>query len=249
MFIAAITLASCIAQTKYSSLNQEGIKGKVRAVEISRFTIDTLNLLVKQDSCCISRTEFDKNGNSLKTERFTITDVFQGGVYTKYHSNGLIKQISFLNKDKKQTAFENYFINNKGDYSGGEAYDEGKLLRTFKITAQNDYGQWTKLTWYSLDNKIYREEQYTYSDNLKTAEVWTEYFKDPNGKIVQDMIYKYNARGERTLQQGIHSYLGQVNEVSNRIFEYDKYGNWVQYIILNSAGKPIRLFKRKLTYW
>jgi len=66
--------------------------------------------------------------------------------------------------------------------------------------------------------------------------------------VVQDMMYKYNIRGELILQQGIHSFLGPVNETSNRIFEYDKYGNWIQYIILNSTGKPVRLVKRSLIY-
>lgn len=252
ILIVTITITSCITQKlgskKYSSLVQEDIKGKVSAVEISRFSIDTASMLVRQDSCCITRTEFDQNGNSIKTGRFTITGVYQGGTQTKYHSNGLIKQISYLNKDKKETARENFFINANGVYIGGDAYDEGKLLRTFKITAQNNYGQWTKFTWYTLDDKIYREEQYTYVENKKIAEVWTEYKDDPKGKIVQDMIFKFNARGEMILQQGIHSHLGQVNQSSNRIFEYDEYGNWVQYIILNSAGIPIRIFKRKLTY-
>lgn len=252
ILIAATTFTSSVAQRldnkKYSSLLQEGVKGNVRIAEISRFTIDTLNLLATQDSCCFSRTEYDKNGRSIKTERLTVSGIFQGGIYTKYHSNGLIKKISFLNKDRKETAYENYFINDNGAYTGGEGYDEGKLLRRFKISDQNEFGQWTKLIWYSLDGKIYREEKYTYEENRKIAEVWKEYKDDPNGIIAQDMIYKYNERGERILQQGIHSYLGLVNEVSNRIFEYDKYGNWIQYIILNSSGKPTRMFKRKLTY-
>ena len=105
ILIVTITITSCITQKlgskKYSSLVQEDIKGKVSAVEISRFSIDTASMLVRQDSCCITRTEFDQNGNSIKTGRFTITGVYQGGTQTKYHSNCLIKQISYLNKDKK----------------------------------------------------------------------------------------------------------------------------------------------------
>jgi hypothetical protein len=181
-------------------------------------------------------------------ERFRFGGAYQGGTVTNYHPNGLVKQISFLNKDKRETAREIFFINKDGNYTGGDAYDEGKLLRTFKITAQNEYGQWTKLTWYSLDGKVYREEVYTYEENRKVKELWKEYKSDPNGKIVQDMIYKFNARGEMILQKGIHTFLGTVDQKSDRIFEYDKYGNWVQYIILSPTGKPLRIVKRSLIY-
>jgi hypothetical protein len=255
LFFLVVTIVSsdfCNAQSitgkKYSSLMRDGIKGSVSVSETSSYTIDTANKLVRQDSCCITRTEFDKNGNSIKMERLTLAGVYQGGTVTKYHPNGLIKQISFLNKDKKETALENYFIDKDGNYTGGEAFDDGKLLRTFKITSQNEYGQWTKLDWYSLDGKIYREEEYTYDEFRRIKETWNGYKDDPKGKFVQDLTTQYNTRGELISQHGIHSSLGTVNQKPNRIYEYDKYGNWIQYIILDLAGKPVRIVKRNLTY-
>lgn len=232
----------------YSSLSRDGIKGNVAMTEISFYTIDTLKKMSIQDSCCITRSIFDRKGNSIKMGRYNTRGVYQGGTETKYHSNGLIKQIRFLNKDNRETAREEYFIDGMGKYTGGDAYDEGKLLRKFKINGQNKYGQWTSFNWYSLDGSVYREEEYIYDENRKIGEVWKEYKDDPKGMVVQDMMYKYNIRGELILQQGIHSFLGPVNETSNRIFEYDKYGNWIQYIILNSTGKPVRLVKRSLAY-
>ncbi len=252
LLLTAGGFTSCAAQNisakKYNSLSRDGIKGAVYISETSSYSIDTANKIVRQDSCCITRTEFDKNGNNIKMERITMAGVYQGGTVTKYHRNGLIKQISFMDKDRKTTATENYFIDANGNYTGGDAYDEGKLLRTFKITGQNEYGQWTRLTWYSPDGKIYREEEYTYEGNQRVREIWKAYKDDPNGKIVQDLTLKYNARGEMISQQGIHSQLGQVQQSPNRIYEYDKYSNWIQYIILNPAGKPVRIVKRNLIY-
>jgi hypothetical protein len=240
--------AQSIPGKKYSSLLRDGIKGAVSLSETIRYTIDTVNMIALQDSCCITRTEFDKNGNSVKMERYTLAGVYQGGTVSKYHPNGLIKQIRFLNKDKRETAREDYFIDANGNYTGGNAYDEGKLLRTFKITSQNEYGQWTKFDWYSLDGKIYREEEYKYEENRKIRDIWKEYMDDPKGKIVTDLTTGYNAKGEIITQQGFHTHLGQVNQKPNRIFEYDKQGNWIQYIIVNAAGKPVRIVKRKLVY-
>jgi hypothetical protein len=252
LFLTAGAVASCAVQNlpgkKYSSLSRDGIKGAVLITETGGYTIDTVNMIVRQDSCCITRTEFDKNGNSVKMERLNVAGVYQGGTVTEYHPNGLIKQIRFLNKERRETAREDFFIDVNGSYTGGNAYDEGKLLRTFKITGQNEYGQWTKLAWYSLDGKIYREEEYTYDENRKIRDLWKEYMDDPNGKIVTDLTTRYNIRGEITAQQGIHTHLGQVNQNSNRIFEYDKQGNWVQFIILNAAGKPVRMVKRNIIY-
>jgi hypothetical protein len=250
--ITAFAFVSGAAQSipgkKYSSLLRDGIKGAVSISETYRYTIDTANMIALPDSCCITRTEFDKNGNSVKMERYTLGGIYQGGTITKYHPNGLIKQISFLNKDKKVTALEDYFIDATGNYTGGNAYDGGKLLRTFKITGQNEYGQWTKLDWYSLDGKIYREEDYVYEENRKIRDIWKEYIDDPKGKIVTDLTTGYNAKGEIITQQGFHTHLGQVNQKPNRIFEYDNQGNWIQYIIVNAAGKPVRIVKRKLVY-
>lgn len=233
---------------KYSSLLRDGLKGEVLLTETSSYTIDTLYKIIRQDSCCINRTEFDKNGNSIRSGRFTINNVYQGGTITTYHSNGLQKEIRYLNKQKTETAREIFFIEKNGNYTGGEAYDEGKLLRAFKISGQNEYGQWTKLNWYSLDGKIYREEVYTYEENRKIKESWKEYKDDPNGLIVQDLSTTYNDRGEMVSQVGIHTFLGTVNQKSNRIFEYDQYGNWIQYIIIDKYEKPIRIVKRRLIY-
>ena len=77
---------------------------------------------INQDSCCITITEFDRKGNGIKVGRYTTGGIYQGGTVTNYHANGLIKRIRFLNKDKRETAREDYFIDGMGKYTGGEAY-------------------------------------------------------------------------------------------------------------------------------
>jgi hypothetical protein len=97
LLLTAATPLVCDAQInsqkRYSSLSRDGIKGKVSVAETSSYTIDTANRLVRQDSCCISRTEYDKNGNSVKLERFRLGGIYQGGTVTTYHPNGLIKKL------------------------------------------------------------------------------------------------------------------------------------------------------------
>ncbi len=110
------------SREEFNSLSREGIKGNVIKTEVRFFTIDTLKKWINQDSCCITITEFDRKGNGIKVGRYTTGGIYQGGTVTNYHANGLIKRIRFLNKDKRETAREDYFIDGMGKYTGGEAY-------------------------------------------------------------------------------------------------------------------------------
>lgn len=230
----------------YSSLKRDGLKGAISITETSSWSVDTVKKTTTQDSCCINRFEYDKNGNAVKNESVNIQGVLQSGMLTDYHPNGLLKEIRYIDKDHRVTYREEFYLDAAGNYAGGNAYNEdGKLHRTIKITAQNEFGQWTRLNWYSPDGQLYRTEEYTYDGNKKIKEFW----KDKDGKITMDMSRKYNEKGEMILEEGIHPFQGTVKRnLTNRIYEYDKLGNWTQYSILSPTGNPVRIIKRNIAY-
>lgn len=246
-------LLSCSVKTiprnSHSSLSREGLAGRISSMEIMTFTFNPNQNKFIQDSCCATKILYNKQGNNIKSESSDIKGDLQNGIETDYYSNGMIREIRYFDKNRETTAKEEFFLDAAGKYIGGNGYDDGKLLRTFKIFEQNKYGQWTRLNWYSLNGNLYRSEEYKYDEYKKIGELWKEYQEDKEGKVKMNMSYFYNKKGEMISQEGIHPFLGQVKQnMDNRIYEYDMLGNWIQYAILDATGKITKIRKRIFTY-
>ena len=54
------------SKVKYSDLVIDNLKGDIQAIEETPYKADSTGKMGEMDSCCISVTQFDENGNSIK---------------------------------------------------------------------------------------------------------------------------------------------------------------------------------------
>jgi Zn-finger nucleic acid-binding protein len=233
-------------RTRFSTLKTENLKGNIKQIEITRYSIDPVKKELTQDTCCAIRSEYNQDGNITENNSFNIKNIAKNGRLFEYHPNGLLKQIMYINEKKQVTYREVFELDENGNYVGGLAYEENdKLHRTFKILGQNEYGQWTRFNWYSLDGSIYEEQEIIYQDNLKVYEVWKK-----NNEIVMDFRTTYDAKGEKLSEEGKHPFLGTVNNrINSRIDAYDEKGNWTQKTFFTKEGNISKVIKRKILYY
>lgn len=238
-----IVLISCSAKTipqrpLYSTIKANGLNGPVTVMENWSYSLNPASNEFVQDSCCIIRIEYDKNGNEVKSEAFNTKGELQYGIGNEYHSNGLVKKRLYYNKERVVTAMEDFVLDSAGNYASGKEINEGRLNRTFTIGGQNQLGNWTQMTSYRADGTLMRTEEFIYEGKNLVAMFW----KNKDGKIIREEKHTYNKKGERIATNATYG------NFRRRVDSYDRWGNWTQSSSLDSTGKAVRMFKRKYSY-
>jgi hypothetical protein len=243
-FLMACTDLSFAQNKIYSTLKASAIKGQVKIIEQRSYSVDRVNPdSLIQDSCCINKEEYDVNGNLTKSETYNIKGEFNSGRLFSYYPNGLIKKIEYIDKERKETYREEFVLNATGNYEGGSGYREGILHRTYKIPSQNEYGLWTKFSWYSLDGKLYRAEEFSYDGNRLVRTIWKV-----DDKIDRDEQKMYNEKGENTFTKSTGSRPFFNFESKKRTDTYDSLGNITQYSLLDADDRLTKVIKRIYYY-
>ena len=110
----------------HSDLVAENLKGDISAMEESPYKTDSTGKIGDMDSCCITVTEYDENGNSTKSVRKDSKGTVSSESVTTRHANGLFKSISNTAKGKSTGGFDTK-IDDKGNYTwAGEIDSNGK---------------------------------------------------------------------------------------------------------------------------
>jgi hypothetical protein len=230
----------------YSDLVAEGLKGDISSYEEAPYKTDSTGKAGEMDSCCISVYDYDENGNNIKwTSKDSKGTVKEGSTVNRYE-NGMWKG-GTNTKDGKTVNSMETTMDDKGNYTGGNAYDSaGKLEFYYTGLSQNEQGQ--VLSWKQWDkDSVFRQEgTATYDKYLQTGFT----LKDSVGKVKNSSTSKYNDKGEQTERTNTNVIKdSSITTVTKFTYEaHDDMGNWTQRTEWNDKGKATKIVKRTYTY-
>lgn len=229
----------------YSDLVAEGLKGDISSIEEAPYKTDSTGKTGEMDSCCISVSDYDENGNNVKwTSKDSKGTVKESGVITRYENGRWKGQTN--TKDGKTTSFETT-VDDKGDYNGGHAYDtSGKLEFYYTGLSVNEHGQVLSWKQWDKDSVFRMEGAATYDKYNQTSST----LKDSVGKVKNSNTTKYNDKGEQA--EVSNTNVGKdstTTTVTKYTYEtHDDMGNWTQRTTWNDKGKPTKIVKRTYSY-
>lgn len=232
-------------KVKYSDLTLEMLNGSITSIEESPYKTDSTGKVGDMDTCCISVSEIDENGNYVKyTEKDSKGNVKSQSVYTRY-PDGRWKS-STDTKDGKPSGSMETTSDDKGMYTTAIAYDSlGKVDKRYTGITQNEFAQ--VLTWkeYDKDSVFRQEGKSEFNKSMQTSFV----MMDSVGKVKQKNTSKYNDKGEQT-ESSNTTITKDSTTTTVKTYTYDTHddkGNWTQRTTWEK-GKATKVVKRTYTY-
>lgn len=234
------------SKVTWSDLVSENLKGDISSLEETPYKTDSTGKIGDVDSCCVSVSEYDGNGNNTKSvskdSKGTITSE---SVVTR-HPNGLFKSVSNTAKGKNTGGFDTK-IDDKGNYTwAGEIDSNGKGGMYYTNITQNDVGAVTGWKQYDKDS-VFRGEGEAKYDKHKQLSFS---FKDSVGVVKNSSSNKYNDKGEQV--ESSNTNVGK-DSTTTKVTKYtydshDDMGNWTQRTTWDEKGKATAITKRTFTY-
>jgi hypothetical protein len=230
----------------FRDVDSENLKGDVSSIEESPYKTDSTGKIGEMDSCCISITEYDENGNGIKQiSKDSKGNISSESVLTR-HPNGLFKSISNTAKGKSTGGFETK-IDDKGKVIwAGEIDSNGKGGVYYTDITQNEFGEVTGWKQYCKDSvfKMSGESKYDKHMRLESST------KDSSGKVVNSNSLKYNDKGELTESSNTKVVKDSTTtKITKFTYEtHDEMGNWTHRTSWNDKGKATAISKRVITY-
>ena len=233
-------------QVTFRDTDSENLKGDVSSVEQTPYKTDSTGKIGEMDSCCISITEYDENGNGVKqVSKDSKGTISSESVMTR-HPNGLFKSMSNTSKGKSTGGFETK-IDDKGNISwAGEIDSNGKGGMYYTNIMQNEVGEVIGWKQYDKDSVFRGEGEAKYDKHMQMSFT----FKDSVGVVKNSNSSKYNDKGELT--ESSNTNVGKdstTTTVTKYTYEsHDDMGNWTQRTTWNDKGKATSISKRTITY-
>jgi len=255
-FIVGILLFACnssddsktesASKTMYRDLTTENLKGDISSYEESPYKTDSTGKIGEMDSCCVTKTDYDENGNAIKSvskdSKGTITNE---SVLTR-HANGQFKSAADSKNGRSTGGFETK-IDDNGNFSWARAIDSnGKTDVYYTDITQNDVGEVTGWKQYDKDS-VFRQSGESKYDGHRFLESTT---KDSVGKVKNSGKATYNDKGEQIEFSNMTVIKDSTTiKVTKYTYEsHDEMGNWTQRTAWDDKGKATAIIKRTYTY-
>jgi hypothetical protein len=233
-------------EVTFRDTDSENLKGDVSSVEESPYKTDSTGKIGEMDSCCVSITEYDENGNGIKqTSKDSKGTISSESVLTR-HPNGKFKSISNTAKGKSTGGFE-VKIDDKGNVIwAGEIDSNGKGGVYYTNITENEVGEVTGWKQFSKDSVFKAEGKTTYDKHMQLSFE----MKDSVGVVKNSSTMKYNDKGELTERSNTNvNKDSTTTTVTKYTYEaHDEMGNWTQRTTWNDKGKATGITKRTITY-
>lgn len=230
----------------FSDLVADNLKGDISSIEETPYKTDSSGKIGEMDSCCISVSEYDENGNNSKNvSRDSKGAITSESVITR-HPNGLFKSIANTEKGKSTGGFETK-VDDKGNYIWAGAIDSaGKGDVYYTNITQNEAGEVTGWKQFDKDS-VFRQSGESKYDGHKMLESTT---KDSVGNVKNTNTAKYNDKGEQTEFSSTRITKDTTTtKVTKYTYEtHDEKGNWTQRTTWDDKGKATKIAKRTYTY-
>lgn len=230
----------------FSELKSQNLKGDISSLEESPYKADSTGKIGEMDSCCVSVTEYDENGNSVKnTSKDSKGNVTRESVIT-HHPNGLFKSARDTEKGRERGGFDTK-IDEKGNYTwAGEIDSNGKGGIYYTDIKLNEVGEVTAWKQYNKDSVFTGEGEAKYDKHQQLSFT----FKDSVGVVKNSSSYKYNDKGEQIEVSNTNTTKDSTTtSVTKYTYDsHDDMGNWTQRTRWNDKGKATSITKRSYTY-
>jgi hypothetical protein len=252
IFMTGLFLLACNSsekaesKVKYSSLISQNLKGDISSVEETPYKTDSLGKMGEMDSCCISVTEYDENGNDTKSVSKDSKGNPSSESVITHHPNGLFKSVANTAKGKSTGGFETKIDDNGHTIWAGEIDSNGKGGVYYTNITENEEGEVTGWKQFDKDSVFRQTGEATYDKHLFLSSTT----KDSVGKAKNSSTAKYNDKGEQTE----YSYIDMTKDtVKTTVTKYkyeshDDMGNWTQRTTWDDKGKATAIVKRTYTY-
>jgi len=230
----------------YSDLVASGLKGDISSIEESPYKTDSTGKIGEMDSCCLSVSEYDANGNSVKwTSKDSKGTVKDEGAIERYE-NGMWKGQKNM-KDGKTTFTMESQMDDKGQYTVVRELDSsGKLEHYYTGITTNEVGEVLSWNQYDKDSVLRGKGEAVYDKHLQTS----FNFKDSVGKVKSSSAFKYNDKGEQTEVSNTDvTKDSTTTKVTKYTYDaHDEMGNWTQRTTWDDKGKATKITKRAYAY-
>jgi hypothetical protein len=253
IILAAIFMLACNDEksdepgkkSQFSDLAAANLKGDISSIEETPFKSDSTGKVGDMDSCCISVSEYNENGNNVKTiSKDSMGKITRESVIT-HHPNGLFKSARDTEDGKNKGGFETR-VDDKGNYTwAGEIDSNGKDGIYYLSITQNEAGEVTGWKQYDKDS-VFRQSGEIIFDGHKFM---SSTIKDSLGNVKNTTKAAYNDKGEQTEITNTDVLKGNTVTVTKYTYEtHDEMGNWTQRTTWNDKGKATGVVKRVITF-
>ena len=229
-----------------SDLTTENLKGDISSYEETPYKTDSTGKMGDMDSCCISVSEYDENGNAAKNTSRDSKGVIKTESVITRHPNGAFKSATNTEKGKTTSSFETK-VDEKGNYNWAQALDSnGKLDVYYTEIKQNGDGMVTGWKEFDKDSVFRQSGESKYDKNMQTGFT----LKDSLGKVKQTSISKFNDKGEQIENSNTTiTKDSTTTKITKYTYEaHDETGNWTQRTTWDDKGKATAIAKRTYTY-
>ncbi len=229
-----------------SDIASESLKGDISSYEDSPYKTDSTGKVGEMDSCCISTSEFDENGNAIKYQSKDSRGVITSESATTRHPNGLFKSQTYSEKGKVKSSFDTK-LDDHGKYTSAQALDSnGKLDIYYTDIVQNDDAFVTSWKQYDKDSVFRQSGENVFNKHLQMSFT----LKDSVGKVKSSSANKYNDKNEliETSNTTVTKDSTTTKVTKYTYDSHDEMGNWTQRTTWDDTGKATAVTKRKYTY-
>ncbi len=198
------------------------------------------------DSCCVTASEYDVNGNAVKNTSKDNKGVIKTETTITRHPNGLFKSVTTIEKGKTTSSFDSK-VDEKGNYTWAQGLDSnGKLDIYYTDITQNEDGMVSGWKQYDKDSVFRQSGEGKFDKHLQTSFT----MKDSTGKVKSSSTFKYNDKGE---QVEVSNTDITKDSTTTKVTKYtydahDDMGNWTQRTTWDDKGKATAIVKRSYTY-
>ena len=233
------------SMAKNSDVTQQNLKGKVKQLEETSYTIDSAGVN-KRDSL-MNTSEFDDKGYQSKFFTKDSTGKIHTDQTITHGENGVFKEIVSI-VDGKQTFKLTTEYDKNGKYTGGKSYDStGKQDSYYTDLSTNEYGI------------VYAGKQHFMDGRVKST--WDQKFDgvvylggtstDSTGKVSYSGSVKANDKGDpvEEISTTREKDSTKTEKMTYKYDSYDELGNWTQRTTYNEKEKPSKIVKRVFTYY
>jgi hypothetical protein len=215
-------------------------------VEETPYKTDSTGKIGEMDSCCVSVTEYDENGNDTKSVSKDSKGNSSSESVITHHPNGLFKSVTNTAKGKSTGGFETKIDDNGKTIWAGEIDSNGKGGVYYTNITESEYGEVTGWKQFDKDSVFRQSGETKYDKHLFLSFI----MKDSIGKVKNSSTAKYNDKGEQIESSNTEvSKDSTTTKVTKYTYEsHDDMGNWTQRTTWDEKGKATAITKRTYTY-
>lgn len=232
--------------TMYRELSSENLKGDISSYEETPYKTDSTGKIGAMDSCCVTVTDYDENGNAIKSISKDSKGTVTNEAALTRHPNGIFKSVVNAAKGKSTGGFETK-LDDKGMVNWAQGTDSnGKLDVYYTDIKQNEVGEVTGWKQFDKDS-VFRQTGESKYEGHRFLENTT---KDSVGKVKNSGKAMYNEKGEQV--EFLNTTVTKdttTTKVTKYTYEtHDEMGNWTQRTTWDDKGKATAIAKRTYTY-